>query len=454
MIKIKKKNMNNKVKIFNKSILWLERVKDPMEYLNKKSNEHMDTNEDVSNYGQDKIKYYTNRIKDEIVYKKNNIFKVTKRSDKKTIIKNEDSSVSLRKDLRDNKILNQSKKIDEIASRGKQLMIEKVQSTIKNTKRISNRMYVGIKNILSTLKSLISILGFSGTICFIIIIIVCLLSLILASVYGIFFSNEGNSLTMNSVISDMNKDISYKIDNILLVNEYDDYVVESTFSNWKEILAVYSVKYNNSETNHVVFYLDDTNISNIKNVFWSANNISYKILENCDQENTCKNVLYINMASKSLEEIVNVFELNENQIEQVKELLLPKYDDLWNKLIYGSNYGKWVNWRQKGSVWSNIKIGNTNKTIGKIGCLVTSISILIEKSGVSNPIRPFNPGTFVEKLNKNNGFDSSGNLYFGSVKKVVPNFEYVGGINLTGKTKDEKFKIINDYYSKISGQLS
>lgn len=74
---------------------------------------------------------------------------------------------------------------------------------------------------------------------------------------------------------------------------------------------------------------------------------------------------------------MNYYHLNDNQKKQVNELLDSKYDDLWNNLIYGNNYGEWVNLRQKGAPWSNIKIGNTSNSIGNIGCLATSIAILI-----------------------------------------------------------------------------
>lgn len=81
-----------------------------------------------------------------------------------------------------------------------------------------------------------------------------------------------------------------------------------------------------------------------------------------------------------------------------------------------------------------------------IGCLVTSIAILIEKSGVPTPnIELFNPGTFVEALNKNGGFDERGNLYYGPISKVVPNFKYVGNVNLRGKSRSEKLALITQY---------
>lgn len=82
------------------------------------------------------------------------------------------------------------------------------------------------------------------------------------------------------------------------------------------------------------------------------------------------------------------------QKTQVNDLLIDEYEDLWNSVIYGTNSGDYINWRQTNSLWSSIKIGNTNKTMGEIGCLITSISILIDKSGTNIAIEPFNPRTF------------------------------------------------------------
>ena len=101
-----------------------------------------------------------------------------------------------------------------------------------------------------------------------------------------------------------------------------------------------------------------------------------------------------------------------------------------------------------GQSWSNIKIGNTNSTLGQIGCLVTSISILIEKSGCNSTINPFNPGTFLEALNANNAFDSNGNLQYAGVTRAVPNFKYVGNVNLRGKSRTEKLALITQYFNQ------
>ena len=69
MKNIKTKSTGDKsIKVFDNSIAWTERIKDPIIYLNEKNNDNYDDKIDISDYGQDKIKYYSNRMKDEAIY--------------------------------------------------------------------------------------------------------------------------------------------------------------------------------------------------------------------------------------------------------------------------------------------------------------------------------------------------------------------------------------------------
>ena len=92
--------------------------------------------------------------------------------------------------------------------------------------------------------------------------------------------------------------------------------------------------------------------------------------------------------------------------------------------------GEFSTWKQKGESWSGVQMGSSGKTIGDIGCLVTSVAMLIAKSGVPTTISNFNPGTFVEFLNKNGGFDSSGNFQWYAATKAAPEFRYMGQLDV------------------------
>lgn len=256
-----------------------------------------------------------------------------------------------------------------------------------------------------------------------------------------------------------NQEVYRKVDTQRLLSKADEIVFETTYSNWKDVIAVYSVKYSNddSEDAQVVMYLDDKNVSRLKTVFYDFNTITTEVRSEKSEnqsstpvqsQNQGKTVLYVNIVSKSLDEIMNSYNFTDEQKEQIRELTSPEYDDIWSNLLYGAETGDYIYWRQKEASWSNIQLGNSGKTISDIGCLATSVAILIQKSGANNTIVPFNPGTFVENLNKNNGFDNNGNLQYVAITKIVPNFQYKGRVTLAGKTKTEKLNLIKKYQNQ------
>ena len=264
---------------------------------------------------------------------------------------------------------------------------------------------------------------------------------------------------MNEVVAECNQEFADKIQSIQDTNPHEDYVLDGSMASWKDILLIYTVKQSNGLNATDVVTMDNNKKSILKKIFWDMNSLSSevkveKVIEqgvnvNEEPKEVQKKVLHIKITSKTVEDMKLQYNFNAAQNKQLAELSSDKYANLWSGVIYGvNNSGEYVNWRQTDPSWANIKIGNTNSTIGKIGCLVTSIAILIEKSGDNTTISPFNPGTFVEALNKNNGFDSGGNLQYVAVNKAVPGFSYVGNVNLRGKTRSEKLALITQYFNQ------
>ncbi len=106
--------------------------------------------------------------------------------------------------------------------------------------------------------------------------------------------------------------------------------------------------------------------------------------------------------------------------------------------------GDYANWKQYEGSWVNIQLGTSGKTIKQIGCLVTSISMQIAKSGVQTNISDFNPGTFVQFLNSHGGFVSGGNYVWASATQVAPSFKYVGKVDVAGMSKSQKLAKIKE----------
>lgn len=124
------------------------------------------------------------------------------------------------------------------------------------------------------------------------------------------------------------------------------------------------------------------------------------------------------------------------------------YDGEATPYIPVNDSGPYTLWRQFDSKWASNKLGDSG-TLGKIGCLVTSVAIQIARTGTKlNPneiLDEFNPASFNNWLNNNNGY--SGNLFiWNSTKKLAPNFNYIGQIRLSGNYQ-EKYNMISNYYN-------
>ena len=104
--------------------------------------------------------------------------------------------------------------------------------------------------------------------------------------------------------------------------------------------------------------------------------------------------------------------------------------------------GEWSSWRQTDPQWSSIEMGGSGQNIGQIGCLVTSITIQLARSGVEISINPLNPGTFVEFLNNNGGFVSGGNFVWASPQKAAPKFVFTSSESVSGMSRDQKLNRI------------
>jgi len=480
---IKVKDIAKKgVKTINKAVVQTERFKDNIVRTKEKAEETVSNDINSNEYASNKIKFATNRAFDESVNQFNKQGQKSFMKTRENYQKSKAKIKQLKKKIKDKRKVKSTVKNTKTAIKTSKEVAKKTEKTAKETikaskrtmqiaketaKRTAQGVKVAIKTTISAIKAiiagtkaLVAAIVAGGWVAVIVIIVICLVALMCSSIFGIFFSSQktsANSITMNTVVAECNQEFSDKLQSIQDSNPHDDYVLEGSMASWKDVLTVYTIKQSNGVNQQDVMTIDDNKKNVIKQIFWDMNSLTSEVKDemvteqgtNADEmpKQVQKKVLHIKINTKTLEQMKNDYHFSPAQNKQLAELTDNKYASLWNGVIYGAtDSGEYVNWRQAGQSWSNIKIGNTNSTIGNIGCLVTSIAILIEKSGVPTPnIEPFNPGTFVETLNKNGGFDERGNLYYGPISKVVPNFKYVGNVNLRGKNRSEKLALITQY---------
>lgn len=485
MADIKVKDIAKKgVKTINKAVVQTERFKDNIVRTKEKAEETVSNDINSNEYASNKIKFATDRAFDESVNQFNKQGQKSFMKTKENYQKSKAKIKQLKKKIKDKRKVKSTVKNTKTAIKTSKEVAKKTEKTAKETikaskrtmqiaretaKRTAQGVKVAIKTTISAIKAiiagtkaLVAAIVAGGWVAVIVIIVICLVALMCSSIFGIFFSSQktsANSITMNTVVAECNQEFSDKLQSIQDSNSHDDYVLEGSMASWKDVLTVYTIKQSNGVNQQDVMTIDDNKKNVIKQIFWDMNSLTSEVKDemvteqgtNADEmpKQVQKKVLHIKINTKTLEQMKNDYHFSSAQNKQLVELTDNKYASLWNGVIYGAaDSGEYVNWRQAGQSWSNIKIGNTNSTLGQIGCLVTSISILIEKSGCNTTISPFNPGTFLEALNKNNAFDGSGNLQYAGVTRAVPNFSYVGNVNLRGKSRTEKLALITQYFNQ------
>lgn len=385
MADIKTRNIIKKtIKSIDKSVIATEKFKSTIVKAKEKTestiNSDSNVNEDVSN----RLTSSTNQTLNENVYQINKI-------GKNSLNKTKENFIGLKiklKNSKDNKIIKESKKIasnnfvssniknskvviktnNEVLKKTEKISKESVKKskrilnfakntaklTIKNVKDSLDTSIKAIRSIVIGTKALISAIIAGGWVVIIFIILICLIGLFCSSVFGIFFSSEkmkDGDVTISLVIKDLNNEFAKKISDIQKNNVYDDYVINSNRSEWKDVLALYAVKVTNGNNNIDVITMDNNKIATLKEIFWQMNEIKVSVNDEMVNEETTdengnieinevqKKILHIDITSKTVEKMADIYDFNSYQRKQLNELLNDKYSKLWSSVIYGNLVG-------------------------------------------------------------------------------------------------------------------
>lgn len=211
-----------------------------------------------------------------------------------------------------------------------------------------------VKAIIAGTKALIAAIAAGGWIAVIVILVICLIGMLVGSVFGIFFSGEdsGNGMTMQTVLREINTEYDSRLDEIKNENAYDVLEMSGSRAVWKEVLAVYSVKTTTDPDNpQEVATMDDNKKQLLTDIFWEMNKISSRtesktetvITETDDghgnivqtETTQTRTYLYITVSHKTAEEMADQYGFDDEQRQMLSELLADENNSLWSQVLYG-----------------------------------------------------------------------------------------------------------------------
>jgi len=208
-----------------------------------------------------------------------------------------------------------------------------------------------VKATIAAAKGLIAAVAAGGWVAVLVIVIICMIGLLAGSIFGIFFANEPNpdtGQTVSSAMAEIDAEYTGRIDNIIASNTHDSLEMSGARANWKDVLAVYAVRTATDPDNPLaVAVMDDEKAALLRSVFWDMNAVDYwtesiehssRYIDESGNEQAdtwTEYILHITVSRKTPEEMSVQYEFAGDQKEYLEELLKPEYISLWNTLLYG-----------------------------------------------------------------------------------------------------------------------
>ena len=219
------------------------------------------------------------------------------------------------------------------------------QAALGRIRTVLQAAWLRLKAILTrtirhTAGSLLALLGAGGVV-LLLAMVIGAAAAVIGSPMGILFADESgdpNSIPIAEIVADTNADFGAAINDIVsahpecsettITYDYED---GHTWANyWPEVLAVFAVHTNlNSDSDVVV--INAAQKQRIQDTFWAMHEITYEVEEvdttpeptedDPDPEQQTDYILHITVSSKTVDELVELYNFTQDQNDILHELL-------------------------------------------------------------------------------------------------------------------------------------
>ena len=225
----------------------------------------------------------------------------------------------------------------------RKMLQESAQSGGKASKKLGSVAVQAVKEIgkgvVSAVSSILAAGG--GAVVLVLILTMILVAAIVASPFGILFSNESREagvVPLSAAVAQVNYELNERLEALQTADDYDSISVTGQLADWIEVLAVFAVKVAGSNDADAadVATMDADRIALLKAVFWDMTVIKTEVETinhpgSGDDDGWTERNLYITITAKTAKEMKTAYHFNRNQIAALEELLEQR--DLLRELI-------------------------------------------------------------------------------------------------------------------------
>ena len=225
----------------------------------------------------------------------------------------------------------------------RKMLQESAQSGGRASKKLGSVAVQAVKEIgkgvASAVSSILSAGG--GAVVLVLLLTVILVAAIVASPFGILFSNESREtgvVPISAAVAQVNYEYNERLEELQTADSYDSISVTGQSVDWVEVLAVFAVKVAGADADAAdVATMDADRIARLKAVFWDMTAITHRIEvihhpgSGEGDDGWTEKKLYITITAKTAEEMKTAYHFNRNQIVALDELLEQR--DLLRELV-------------------------------------------------------------------------------------------------------------------------
>lgn len=249
----------------------------------------------------------------------------------------------------------QSKTIDTAQEAGRREFIftQHQKRSARQIKEKAKKLKRDLLVIARNKDSLLKALAAEGGIALVLAVFILLIGAVGGSGFGIFFSaGDTGDYTIRSAMQAINHEYVERVNAIKTSHYYDELDLSGSRAGWREVLAVYAVKYALDTTNPVdVATMTPEKQEGLSEIFWDMNELTAEVstrtdtelIEGVDEDGNpteeevtyTVTILHIRVEGKTASAMAEEYSFTPDQQQLLQELLSPEYRELWSLVLYG-----------------------------------------------------------------------------------------------------------------------
>ena len=237
----------------------------------------------------------------------------------------------------------------QAAVKATQRAVQTARATAKaaatTAKAAAKATVAAIKAAIAATQELIAAIAAGGWVVIVVVLVICMIGLLIASPFGIFFSDGGGSpdaASPTAVIAQINSEYADRLSALQTGGTYDRVEIQGGPPSWPDVFAVFAAKTAGGADGAQVSVLDTDTVEKLRTVFWDMTKITTAESEvehpaEGDTAAWTEKVLTITVTPRTPDDMRVFYAFTDQQNAALDELLTAATRDMWNTLLYGSS---------------------------------------------------------------------------------------------------------------------